>query len=168
MLLERIHRIKGFTTLEVIIVLVLIGIFSVVSIAWYSDQGSATLRTKADALISHLRYAQMRSMNTSSSFGIGYKASSNNYFLYKQNPDDSENLSDRHLLPGENQDVVRLDAVSLNPVSSTAHDFWVAFDSWGRPSSDQDFTGGRLSLNLQMSGQPDLTIDVVEETGFIE
>jgi Tfp pilus assembly protein FimT len=162
MLLERIHRIKGFTTLEVIIVLVLIGIFSVVSIAWYSDQGSTTLRTRADALISHLRYAQMRSMNTNSSWGIGYEDSSNNYWLYKQDPDDLKNLSDRHLLPGENQDAVRLDAVSLS------HDFRVAFDSWGRPSSDQTFSDGRLSLNLQMTGQPDLTIGVVEETGFIQ
>lgn len=161
-MLRRLLDKKGFTLLEILIVFVLIGIFSVVSIAWYSDQGSATLRTKADALISHLRYAQMRSMNTNSSWGIGYEDSSNNYWLYKQDPDDLKNLSDRHLLPGENQDAVRLDAVSL------AHDFWVAFDSWGRPSSDQAFPDGRLSLNLQMTGQPDLTIRVVEETGFIE
>jgi type II secretory pathway pseudopilin PulG len=163
MLPDSQYRIKGFTTFEILVVLVLIGIFSVVTIAWYADQGSAALRARADVLVSHLRYAQMRSMNTGTSWGIGCDAVTKSYWLYKQNPQNLQDLSNRRMLPGETENTVRLDSYGVSPANS----FWVAFDTWGRPGSNLPFSGGRLSLNLQKGGRSDITLQIVEETGFV-
>jgi hypothetical protein len=153
-----LNRSKGLTALEIILALVLVAILSIVSLAWYSDQAPATLNTRADILISHLRYAQMRSMNTSSSWGIEYQTATNSYRLFRQGSPNN------YILPGETQDSVQLDSDDV----SIGRDFRLFFDSWGQPGSDLAFDGGRLYLNLKMAGQPDRIIRIVQYTGFIE
>jgi prepilin-type N-terminal cleavage/methylation domain-containing protein len=177
MLMGLLNRTKGFTALEIIVALVLIAVLSIVSLAWYSDQNSAKLKARANILISHLRFAQMRSMNTNSSWGIEYNTensntgieynteNSNTYWLFKMGS------TEKFVLPGETQNNVQLgsDGVSIDRAFRIFFDSWgQPFDSWGQPDSDSAFVEGKLSLNLKMDGQPDQVIQIVEYTGFIE
>ena len=156
---------SGFTLLEVILVLVLIGIFTVVAIAQHSASDAA-VAAQAQVLAAHLRYAQMRAMNTDTSWGILYSAGGGYYQLFRSATEDIAQL------PGEERDRVDLAAMGMAILSAAAPgtpssgNFTVQFDSWGSPQST---VAGAETLTLQLTqpGHTPQTITVTRNTGFI-
>ncbi|SDB34269.1 prepilin-type N-terminal cleavage/methylation domain-containing protein [Desulfonatronum thiosulfatophilum] len=137
---------KGFTLLEVVVVLILLGILAAVAIARVGNHG-ADERAAADKLKVHLRYAQGMAMNSDISWGVSGDGTS--YFLFDDVNDPEGN---KRFFPGE-------DAVD---VDNSHASFYVHFDSWGRPNdiSSAITTPMSISLNTQ-------TITITPETGFI-
>lgn len=130
---------KGFTLIEIVAVLLLLGVVSAVLVAGglKSDAGE---RTATEVLKSHLRYAQSRSMNGDVSWGVQFGGGT--YSLVR----DVGGVPQTVAFPGENR---------LNlPIPSTAAGS-VSFDTWGKPS-------GLSSITL--GGQ---VITITPDTGFI-
>lgn len=150
---------SGFTIVEVLIVLVLISAFFVFSTSAFRQNDDARHISTGDVLASHLRYAQMRSMDSGTSWGIRYESGSNSYWLYRY-PD----AESRVILPGESGDTVTLDSAIVVSQSS----FRLRFDDWGRPIGLTGPIASDLTLTLTMPGQPNRDIVVIQHTGFVQ
>jgi MSHA pilin protein MshC len=137
------HRNQsGFSFFEIIVVMVLIGVFAVVVIVRHTYK-DPTLMAQTQILKAHIRYAQMRALSSDSHWGIKYLADDDNktysYWLFKQPATET-----KIVLPGETKDHVRLDETGT---AISQGSFEVEFDSWGRPSSSLS-GDGTLILNL--------------------
>ncbi len=147
----------GLTILEVIVVLVLIGILS--AVIWSKPLADTTLVARVEAIKAHLRYAQVRSMNTERRWGI--QSDGNSYWLFA----DGDPAGTKVILPGQTKVIVSLaeHGISITP-------FLLTFDQWGRPCSDaaaqSPITTG-LVLTATAHGQPSQQILVTPDTGFI-
>jgi MSHA pilin protein MshC len=153
------HRNQtGFTLIEIVAVIVFIAILAVVATVQH-DYADPTLISQTRVLKAHLRYAQMRSLNTDMQWGIKYRVDGEQraYWLFKQ-----PETNTRMVLPGESEDRVRLDTMGI---AISQGSFEVEFDGWGRPSSTLSGTG-TLNLDLIKSGQRE-QITVTQNTGFI-
>lgn len=139
----------GFTILELVAGLVLLGILSVVAVALYDD-GNADAVAEAETFKSHLRYAQIRAMGDVDPWTIVVTAP-DTYALYK-GPDASGTPQN---LPGESgaTHTVR-DGVSVSGGTFT-------FDWRGRAT-----VGGGTGITFD--GDPDIVVTVQAETGFAQ
>jgi prepilin-type N-terminal cleavage/methylation domain-containing protein len=157
---------SGFTLLEVFVVMVLIAIFTVMAVAQYSNS-NVSLISQTQVLAAHLRYAQMRSLNTDSRWGILYDHNSGTYQLFKD--------ATTHIvpLPGEDRASVNLGAMgisiasAISPSMPAVQDFDIRFDSWGSPLLSNTALTAPLSLQLNQIGQAPQTLTVTPNTGFI-
>jgi MSHA pilin protein MshC len=130
----------GFTLFEVIVVLLILGILSYFA-ATRLFSGDTPIRiAEMDLVKSHLRYAQVRAMNSDKEWGIKFVAP-NRYWMYKA--EESENvvkelpdvkslmddLTKQHLLVNPPMD----GSVTLSSV--TVQSAVVKFDQFGSPGS---------------------------------
>lgn len=149
---------SAFTLLEVLLVLVFISIFATVAV---SRQTPANVAAKACAekLKAHMRYAQMRAMNTTTQWSIIYQKSTNSYRLL------NEKTQAVTTLPGETQPMVDL---NLEKVSIEQDDFKITFDDWGRPTSTIAFNSNNEAIITLTCGGNDANATLLQETGFIQ
>lgn len=165
---------NGFTLLEILIVIVLIAIFITLTVTHHSTSDHS-LTVQTEVLKSHLRYAQMRAMNTDMSWGIYYHYDSGNshncyYLLFSNN-----NINEITILPGESQDRVYIGDMNITIASAgnlstpAAQTFQIEFDSWGSPSSNPlDIpTKGSYRLLLSKPGHTPQQFIITQNTGFI-
>ena len=152
----------GFSPLEVLVVLIIIGIISVMVIG-RSDIGQTDLLAQTEVIKSHIRYAQSRSMNSDRIWGIRCDATHQSYWLFVDgDPDDANN---QRTLPGEEAKIVDLNRFKLTLTAAT-----LSFDDRGRPCDDNDGTQpieDDLLLTLSAGGGANTTIRVTRNTGFI-
>ena len=150
----------GFTTLEVLVVLIIIGIISVIIIG-RSDIGQTDLLAQTEVIKSHIRYAQSRSVNSDRSWGIRCAGSGQAYWLFV----DGDPENNKRKLPGEESETVDLTQYKLTLTPTT-----FSFDDRGRPCSDDNGTiplVNDLSLTLSAGGGATTTIIITRNTGFI-
>lgn len=149
---------SGFTLLEILVVMVLITIFAAIVILKYNYRDPA-LMTHSQVLKAHIRYAQIRSMNTDTSWGIRYAVNGGEkaYWLFKQ-PDTETKI----VLPGQTEDRVRLDPAGIDIMQGP---FILEFDGWGRPTSSLS-ASGTLTLNLTKHGESERIV-ITQNTGFV-
>ena len=112
----------GFTMLEVICVLLLVGIISAVIISRTLDN-SIELIGEMEIVKGHLRYAQTRAMNSNQSWGINFSGSS---YTLEENGATSVTA-----LPGESGAIGTL---TLGSISSNVNP--VVFNEWGNPGAN--------------------------------
>ena len=152
----------GFTPLEVLVVLIIIGIISVMVIG-RSDIGQTDLLAQTEVIKSHIRYAQSRSMNSDRVWGIRSDASVQAYWLFVDgDPDDDMN---KRKLPGEEAFTVDLSQYNLTLTATT-----LSFDNRGRPCDDNDgaqLLQNDLLLTLSAGGGATTTVRVTRNTGFV-
>jgi prepilin-type N-terminal cleavage/methylation domain-containing protein len=142
---------RGFTMMEVIAILVILGILSGIAITRLSDTGARDTAA-ANTLKAHLRYAQLRAMGDIVPWGIEIEAGK--YTLKKDGDDAPVNL------PGENSF-----EKSFEKTSVTSGTGLVGFSAArGQPTNSN---GDLLSsdLNITLGSR---TITITPETGFIE
>ena len=138
----------GFTMIEVIAVLVIIGIISAFLLFRASSTESYRLISEVGTLKGHLRYAQLRAMSDTVSWGTAYTSSS--YTLQKNGAMAPSNL------PNEDSATHAFQSgVSITSGAST-----ISFDEWGSPG------GSDISITLS-AGTDSRTITVTKNTGFI-
>ncbi len=169
---QKLREYSGYTFFEVIAVIVLIGIFTTVAIVQHAKT-DPSLIVQAQVLQSHIRYAQMRSMNSDVRWGIQYHyytlpADERYYDLYVGNPNNIATL------PGESHKRVRLGHMGITINSSTdgnppssAQDFQLSFDSWGQPYMDGSLATDPIKLNLSKAGHSPEKLNITPHTGFI-
>lgn len=148
---HRLKNNKGFTLIEAVAVLVILGIISAVVISRGMDTREVELQAEIDTLKGHLRYAQYLALNQNDAtsdvtlttkWGIRQETQ-NSYTLIK---DESSNQTSPYSLPGES---------SATHDASFAVSGTVLFDEWGRPDN---------GASMVIGGQ---TITITPETGYI-
>ncbi|MGE4504418.1 MAG: GspH/FimT family pseudopilin [Desulfovibrionaceae bacterium] len=151
---------RGFTMIEAVVVIIVLGVLAAMVYSPGSSPLGASRKANADALRSHIRYAQSRAMKSGSTFGIN--CDGNAYWLFTGN-----DASVPSALPGETAASVNLAARN---VSLTA--FTVAFDTAGRPYSDANLAtplSANLSLNLSATDVSGVSValTLTMETGYV-
>ena len=151
---------SGFTLLEVILVLVLMSIFATIAVS-RQHISDVSVQAASEVLKSHIRYAQMRSMNTSTPWGIHYDNGTNAYWLFRQTS------GERRTLPGETRDSVDLAA---DGVAITQGTFTLSFDTWGEPTiSDAQFQFQQRKAVITLAkGADTRDITITANTGFLQ
>ena len=153
----------GFTILEVLLVLVLISIFAAIAVARQPNTNVTLIAQKA-ALVSHIRYAQMRAMNNDTKWGISLDTNHSGYWLFENDP------GEKRFLPGEERVDVDLSPKGISiSFSSTTDSF--RFDDWGRPMSGDSYLTTGMNINLMKSDGDNTQIEtlvVTPETGFVQ
>ena len=134
---------RGFTLIEIIAVLLLMGILSVVAVVHSNNLGvEADVRGAAEVVKNHLRYAQTKAMNADLGWGINFAGSS--YTL-----EDANRVS--AILPGDLPQGMTY-AATVNPV--------LFENRWGSPGS------ATITVTVSKGGTSQ-TITVTKNTGFI-
>ena len=143
---------QGFTLIEVVAVLIVISILAAFAAARVGNiTDTADNSSAAGTLRSHLRYAQIRALNTQGVWGVNFTGTS--YSLYSWDGAAATAVA----FPGEENTSVSLpDGVSITAV--------ISFDEWGRPHNTQGATGNSVSANFSIGGE---TVTVTQETGYI-
>lgn len=134
---------SGFTAIEIIAVLVIVGILSAVAVSRLTGHSDAEDLAAANTLKVHLRYAQLRAMGDIVPWGIRFNGDS--YTLLKGGEATPVNL------PGENNTEKALENLTESP-----DEIWFEA-ALGRPDPD----GASISVGGRQ-------IFITPETGFIE
>ena len=153
--------VNGFTTIEVIAVLIIVGVIAAVVVSRFTGTSTYSVPSVAEQLKNHLRYAQNRAMNSNIIWGIHF-IDSTHYTIFKD-ADTTHTITP----PGADSDPVDLSGrgVSLGGLGSNI----VSFDDWGRPYTDaiaNTLQSGARSITVS-GGGASVTIQITPNTGYI-
>ena len=145
----------GFTMIEVIAVLVILGILSAVVAVKMSGTSAVDLASQVEAVKGHLRYAQTRAMNSNMVvWGINFNSTTSYYLFQGAEPTTAVQL------PGEDSATISLTAkksgLTITPVRVTFNEFGSPCDASGTPLT--------ADATVTTSGG---TITITKNTGFI-
>jgi MSHA pilin protein MshC len=156
---------KGFTLIEVIAVLIVLGIVAAVVISGGISGDEATLRSAAEALKGHIRFAQMKALNSDApncDASVLMVTSAGGYSMSTITGADCTSVL--ALLPGAQNST----GISL-PSGITLTAATVSFDRWGRPHLYANGTGASTTITLTLSSAGSTeTITIIQNTGFVE
>jgi len=156
--LKQIKDQNGFTMIEIISVLVIIGIISAVALARMSSTRDYNVISQVEVVKTHLRLAQSRAMNSSRVWGINISGSST-YSMF-----DNGNVANVIRLPNQNADNVTL------PDGMTITTGIVSFNPWGKPYTDAAGTAAQNAtriITLTNKSGDARNITITANTGFI-
>jgi len=169
---------RGFTLLEVLAVLVILGILSAIAVS-RSVNYNTEVYTGADALKAHLRYAQTMAMNSSPTTAgapvvWGMSGTANSYWLFEGN--DPSNAVTYIRLP-EEEDFIHPDrTIDLTRKKiKLASGFTIFFDQRGIPYSAYTSATANtplaavLTINVQPlnAAAPSVAITLTPLTGYV-
>jgi MSHA pilin protein MshC len=143
--------------MEIIAVLVIIGIITVVAVARISNTSAYDLASQVEVVKNHLRYAQIRAMNTDAIWGINFNTATT-YYLFQ-----GIGSTTPVQIPGENGATVNMVAKKSKLTITSPAGGSIAFDSYGRPL---DNTGTLLTADVTLVTNGG-NITVTKNTGFI-
>jgi MSHA pilin protein MshC len=148
----------GFTMIEAIVVLVILGIVSAVVAVRMSDTSAYDRASQLEAVKGHLRYAQTRAMNSNLVvWGIHFD-SATTYYLFQ-----GAGSTTWVLLPGEDSARIDLPAkksgLTITPVRIT-------FNEFGSPCAASGTPPAPLTADATVTTNGG-TITVTQNTGFI-
>lgn len=153
------HTSHGFSLIEIIAVLLILGILAAVAVSRFEGTSQASLLSASARLRTHLRHAQILAMNTNAPWYVQFDGAS--YKLNRYGAHDNP-IS----FPGEESDTV--DFGSGFSLSYEGPDY-VTFDSLGRPCGD--LTGKELRSEdrtiFVRKGGESVSITITRNTGFI-
>ena len=135
--------------IEIIAVILLISIVSAVIAARISDTAIYDLSSQVEVVKTHLRYAQIRAMDTNTPWGINF-TSPTSYYLFEGAGSETPVI-----LPGEDAATVNLTTKDSDLVITTPPGR-ITFDTFGSP--------GTTTITIPTNGG---TITVTRNTGFI-
>jgi prepilin-type N-terminal cleavage/methylation domain-containing protein len=149
-------NLNGFSLIEVVSVLLLLSIVSIIIVPRLFDTGVDDAVT-IDKLKTHLRHAQLRSMDSQVNWGVKFDAPSNAYWLFNTNLPNNEDT--QITFPGEEESQVVLPNTMATP------SLLISFDSLGRPFTDSGLLAPfTADLTLTLDGK---TIKITKNTGYI-
>ena len=145
----------GFTLLEIIVVMVLVGIIATVAFTRSISTNKLNLVSRADKIQTHVRYAQSMAMKTNEVWGIFCNGSQ--YWLF--NGYTVPELMTAVKLPGENNSVIELadSGLSIFP-------FWVYFDRFGKPYNS--YSGPETNSPVSAASPKNIIITSTEDASL--
>ncbi len=148
---------RGFTILEVVVVLILISIVSVVIISRTTNIQQIDLGAQVDKVQAHIRYAHTMAMKRSDTIW-GIKCDGTDYWLFKTNDPDTGSNQVRFL--GEDSDKVPMPDMNA---------FTLYFDKYGIPYTayTDESINTRVSTPLLVQIDSE-NFNITPETGFIQ
>jgi prepilin-type N-terminal cleavage/methylation domain-containing protein len=164
---ETAAKNRGFTLIEIIAVLVVIGIITVVVISNMTSNSATSSLVQVNIIKNQIRYAQSMAMKRGEIWGI--KCDPTDYWLFRTN--DPDTPANQIVLPDEDDAKVTLASKEI-----TMTTFTVFFDANGRPftayTNDTINTpisaGNPLSITVNsIPAGAGATFGVTPETGFI-
>lgn len=149
---ERCRNSNGFTMIELVAVLVILGIIAAVVAVRMTGTIDYDLVSQVEVVKAHLRLAQSRAMTTGSPWGITFTGPTpTTYFLFQATAPATPVL-----LPGEDNTTVNLttkkSALTISPLPLT-----ITFDAYGSP--------GTVDISVTTNGG---NFIVRKNTGFIQ
>jgi MSHA pilin protein MshC len=157
----------GFTLIEIIAVLVIVGILAAFIVSSIMDTSSTDRIAQESVIKNHIRYAQAAAMKQGTIWGI--KCDGTDYWLFTTN--DPDNAANQRTLPGEENLKVILAGKKI-----TMNAFTVFFDANGRPYTayTDAVTNTPVSavdlISVTLDSVPAsvaVTFGVTPETGFM-
>lgn len=141
-ILESFRSSRGFTAIEAVIIVVILGILTVSAVVSYrlTNQDKATIA--ADQLIADIQYVQMRAMGIGTSQSISFRVDASDYGKY-------DIPGERKKLPGD-----------ITVTSTTLPSNILSFNTLGEP------TFGITNQTITLSGPRTITIYAI--TGKVE
>ena len=137
----------GFTLVETIAVIVVLGITAVVAVGMILSQASFALYSEVDILKSHLRFVQYRALSDDTSWSVTFEG--NSYTVLR------DGVTWPHNLPNEDSSTHEL------PSGHSVSGSTVTFDEWGSPGNSD------VSVTLS-GGGGSRTVRITKNTGFIQ
>ena len=157
-----LKNIRGFTMVEVIVVLIIVGIVAAIATTTLFSTDTYATKSQVAMVKAHLRYAQARSMHSDSSWGINFAGTRSydgrtysNYWLFTDS-DDTAPVSFQVEDDSKYVVVFSDGSVGTWPLSISTVTT-VAFDEWGNPGSS--------SITISTNGGD---IVVTQNTGYID
>lgn len=153
---ENFRRLKGFSLIELVMIIVILGIVSIVVVPRFTSISDASVNRDAQLLVNYLTMAQQLAMSRSEPYGVCFDLSNSRYTVSKTDCSDPGNI-----IPSPENRVnplqIEYDSnVSIAPASATS----VFFDYLGRP------TPNGITLTVS-SGSYAVSITVEANTGFV-
>ena len=150
--LKNKHNHQGFTMIEVIAVLIIVGILAVVAAVKMSNTSDFDLASQLEVVKGHLRLAQAKALGSGSNWGINFTNSTTYYMHQATAP------STPVLMIGENNATVDLSTKksALRITSATSAPQQIEFDAFG--------SAGATTLTVATNGG---NITITKNTGFI-
>jgi prepilin-type N-terminal cleavage/methylation domain-containing protein len=150
---RRERRCRGFTLIELVVTILIVAIVAAVGVSRILSVNTVELSSQIDKIKSHLRYAQMKSMNDNLIWGVNF--SGTEYSLFRNG-----DITDTIKLPGE-------DSITVSLPSGDNSTVTVAFDTWGRPSEDASSSPpAAVDISLKIGGKSG-AITVYKNTGYV-
>lgn len=160
---------RGFTMIEILIVLVILAIVAMLAIPMVSSGAGMQLRSAANMIMADLEYAKSMAIARAQNFSVVFDKSQESYQI-----EDSDGTVIAHpvkkgfnyvvSLPGEGLDKVNIEDVDFEPYSSNT----ITFNYLGSPYSGSGtldpLNSGQISLS---AGGSTMTVSVEPVTGFI-
>ncbi|MEI6313296.1 MAG: type II secretion system protein [Syntrophus sp. (in: bacteria)] len=153
-------REDGFTMMETIAVLLIIGIIAAVVVSRMGDTRAYDLASQLEVLKGHLRYAQSRAMSSSSYWGINFD-STTTYYLFQ-----GVGSTTPVLLPGEDNTTVSMTAKSSDLTITPPTGGRITFDGYGSPCAASGTPPASLTADVTITTNGG-NITVTKNTGFI-
>jgi MSHA pilin protein MshC len=164
---------NGFTLIEVVAVLVILGILTAVALTRLSSNPN-NLIAATDTLTSQLRLAQARAMSTSidsldpTVWGVRFISTTQYYLFYCDKASVCDPAANKKSFPGGGNIIVDL---ASQGVQLTNGALVLSFDRFGAPSPDAKLTtilAIPLTLTLQDNKSNTRTINITPQTGMIK
>jgi prepilin-type N-terminal cleavage/methylation domain-containing protein len=158
---------RGFTLIEIIAVLIILGILAAITLNRVLSTASTSSVSQASVIKNHIRYAQAAAVKQGMIWGI--KCDGSDYWLFRNtNPD---TVSNQRALPGEENVKVTLAGKNI-----TMSAFTVFFDANGRPYTA--YTDATTNTPVSTANPVSIAVDsvpagaavtfgITPETGFI-
>ncbi len=147
---------KGFTLIEIIAVLIILGILLAFAIVRMNTTSDADLASQIQVIKNHLRYAQSRAMSTGTVWGVNFDTTTT-YYLF-----DGSSPSTQVSFLGEKASTVNLiDKKSKLTITSAPQN--IRFNAYGSPV---DSSGNLIATTITVSTNGG-NFQITKNTGFI-
>ncbi|MCG6551385.1 MAG: type II secretion system GspH family protein [Candidatus Magnetominusculus sp. LBB02] len=141
---------KGFTLVEIVAVLVLLGILSKVAMSQFSKPDSFQVVSEMQTLRTNLRFAQLKAMSGLDTVTWGINLGTGSYQLY------NNGAAAATALPGDNTSTHTFPTGLTASAAAT-----ITFDNWGSP--------GTSSITITLTkGAYSKSTTITQNTGFMQ
>jgi MSHA pilin protein MshC len=157
----QLSKSNGFTMIEIIAVLVILGIITAVAAVRMSNTSAYDLASQVEVVKAHLRLAQSRAMSSGSPWGIKFTGPTpTSYYLFQATAP-----ATLVLLPGEDSATVNLTTAKKSAL--TINTQTITFDAYGSPCAETGTPPAPLTADVTVTTSGGNFI-IRKNTGFIQ